>query len=103
MSDQIIPKRPSSPIATTLLAVCAVAMIGAAVLGCMELKELRVDGKPVTESAAEFYGGSKADSDGVVKFKKGKLKKMQALVNTAIDDVPTATGGDDEDMDSEDG
>lgn len=98
MSDQIVPKRPSSPITTTLLAVTAVALLAGVVLGFMELKELRHDGKAPSASAKAFYGAQKG-KDGV-KFKSSKLKSIQAKVNEALADLPEADESD-EDADDE--
>ena len=52
MADEIIEKKPSSPVTTSLLGISAACLIGAMALQGMRLKEYSVAGaKSVTESA----------------------------------------------------
>ena len=100
MSDQIIPKRPSSPIATTLLAVCCVGMIAAISFIFMELKELKVGDS--AEGSAKAYYGDQTEKNGKITFKKGKDAKIQKALYAAMDDAPAADEEDDEGEDEED-
>lgn len=72
MNDQIIEKKPSSPLGTSLLAVSCFALIGAIVLLGMRLKDQTVNGaQGPTASAETFYKKN-------VKKVDDKVKKLLA-------------------------
>ncbi|MGE3165323.1 MAG: hypothetical protein AB7O52_10500 [Planctomycetota bacterium] len=76
MNDQIIEKRASSPLGTSLLAVSAFAMIAAVVLLGMHLRGLTVAGAegPTTSARAAY----KAEMTGGKLIKAEKLLKDHA-------------------------
>lgn len=72
MNDQIIEKRASSPLGTSLLAISACAMIAAVVLLGMHLRDLTVGTEGPTASARAAY---KNEMSGGKLLKADKLLK----------------------------
>ena len=88
MDQDIIAKKPSSPLATSLLAVSMLCLIGAIIFPILELKDLRHEQNDATSSAA--------------KYAKSVYKEYNKNITSAVKDAAAMEKKKERDADDED-
>ncbi len=78
MEQDIIEKKPASPLATALLGVTTLCLLAAVVLAGLRLNELGYKEKPPTEAAKVFYDERSAPYKKIV----GELGLSAVLLET---------------------
>ncbi|MFN0057302.1 MAG: hypothetical protein ACKVX7_02500 [Planctomycetota bacterium] len=80
MADEIIEKKPSSPVATSLLGISAACIIGALIIQGMQLKKYQIDGAESIAMSASVWENKQlsAHKAEATKFMATKFDKSEA-------------------------
>lgn len=99
--DDIIEKKPSSPITTSLLVIAAVCMLAACALMCIELVELKGDKDTIADQRQSYK--SRFDNNADIKTLRTEIAGVELDDEDDTDPDEDDTDPDDDEGDDEGG